>query len=204
MDGDWSGTAPTCVGEPNSHSILNTCTSLFLVMQQKIHALTWLLLLMDQSRTTLCPHHPIPDQYTLWLSTAVTWATIFKGTVVGLAKVMGLGVSYQHQHARVRLNTNFLSYVDRSCLDNTTFCHYTVVVTCPDLDKPAKGIISYIGGSINNSTVNTTAIYSCNSGYSLKGEENRICEVDGDWSGTAPTCVGKCLLRTCMHLSFLS
>ena len=77
--------------------------------------------------------------------------------------------------------------------------------TCNDLSEVANGNVSYYNsGSSNRRLVNAVATYSCNSGYSLEGGENRTCEVDGDWSGTAPTCVGKCLLHTCMHLSFLS
>ena len=63
--------------------------------------------------------------------------------------------------------------------------------TCSDLSEVVNGRISYNSGSSNRRSVNTVATYSCNSGFSLKGGEKRTCEVDSDWSGTAPTCIGE-------------
>ena len=36
-------------------------------------------------------------------------------------------------------------------------------------------------------------IYTCNDGYALKGDGNRVCQVDSMWNGTDPEC-GKWLL----------
>ncbi|KZC10086.1 Sushi, von Willebrand factor type A, EGF and pentraxin domain-containing protein 1 [Dufourea novaeangliae] len=38
--------------------------------------------------------------------------------------------------------------------------------------------------------------YSCLSGYELRGNPHRICNVDGKWSGLPPVCIG----RTCKNL----
>ena len=31
--------------------------------------------------------------------------------------------------------------------------------------------------------------YSCDTGYALSGEEERVCEVDSQWSGDPPACL---------------
>ena len=41
----------------------------------------------------------------------------------------------------------------------------------------------------DDQSVNSTATYSCNSGYSLEGgDPQRNCQYNGQWDGTAPTC----------------
>jgi len=37
-------------------------------------------------------------------------------------------------------------------------------------------------------TFNSTATYTCSSGYGMVGADKRTCQADGTWSGTAPTC----------------
>ena len=60
------------------------------------------------------------------------------------------------------------------------------VVRCRDLTAPANGNVDQPGN-----TVETVATYTCNDGYTLKGEESRTCRESGQWSGEAPTCVRK-------------
>ena len=35
------------------------------------------------------------------------------------------------------------------------------------------------------------ATYSCNLGHVLQGNQQRICQADGQWSGSTPRCVRK-------------
>jgi hypothetical protein len=53
------------------------------------------------------------------------------------------------------------------------------VVTCDALTDPTNGSVS---------TSNGTATYACNSGFELTSSATRTCNMDGTWSGTAPTC----------------
>ena len=55
-------------------------------------------------------------------------------------------------------------------------------ITCGELVEPANGDVEY------NRTFNSTATYSCDEGYTLTGNSQRICV--GLWSGSEPTCTG--------------
>jgi CUB/sushi domain-containing protein len=39
-----------------------------------------------------------------------------------------------------------------------------------------------------NNRPGTKAVYTCNKGYKLDGDETRLCLYDGTWEGKAPTC----------------
>ena len=54
---------------------------------------------------------------------------------------------------------------------------------CGNLTNPQNGKIT-----LTTTTFMSTANYSCNSGYTLSGNETRTCEASGTWSDTAPTC----------------
>ena len=58
--------------------------------------------------------------------------------------------------------------------------------TCPLLEDPVNGHVS-----VTALTVQSTATYSCNLGYVLIGEGNRMCEEGGAWSNEEPTCESK-------------
>lgn len=63
---------------------------------------------------------------------------------------------------------------------------YTGIVTCDDLPNPPKGNVVQ-----SDNTVGSTATYTCFDGYELLGEDTRICQDDGDWSGDEPLCIRK-------------
>lgn len=65
---------------------------------------------------------------------------------------------------------------------------YIVAVDCGPPDLPSAGF----GGLemfYDNTTFNNTAYYNCSDeALTLVGEEERICQADGTWSGEAPYC----------------
>ncbi len=65
--------------------------------------------------------------------------------------------------------------------------------SCSDLSL-TNGVINYNMGSPR--PVNTVATYTCNNGYTLRGDTTRTCGSDGQWSGNDPTCQGKSPLTT--------
>jgi hypothetical protein len=55
--------------------------------------------------------------------------------------------------------------------------------SCPALDNPMGGTVS-----APDLTPGATATYSCTVGNKLAGSATRMCQPDGTWDGTAPTC----------------
>ena len=61
---------------------------------------------------------------------------------------------------------------------------------CGTLTDPANGQVNNTAGT----TFGQTATYTCDIGYNLVGENTRICQADGIWSGIDPLCQGMLLL----------
>lgn len=60
-----------------------------------------------------------------------------------------------------------------------------IVDGCGPLSQPENGDVD---ASIT--TVGSVATYSCNPGYLISDDSQRNCQMDGFWSGSAPTCLG--------------
>ncbi|CAI7994708.1 P-selectin [Geodia barretti] len=60
------------------------------------------------------------------------------------------------------------------------------LVQCPDLSSPMSGslLISGTGAGVYQET----ATYACETGFNLVGMSMRVCQSDGTWSGSDPTC----------------
>ena len=58
-----------------------------------------------------------------------------------------------------------------------------LAVDCGQLPSPANGVVSLSG-----TVFDSTASYSCNTGFNVVGNTPRTCQADGQWSGMAPTC----------------
>lgn len=56
-------------------------------------------------------------------------------------------------------------------------------VDCGDLGDPINGQVSLSG-----TTFGSLAVYECNTGFSLVGNVERVCQDNEEWSGTVPTC----------------
>ncbi|XP_064382155.1 sushi, von Willebrand factor type A, EGF and pentraxin domain-containing protein 1-like isoform X4 [Halichondria panicea] len=57
-------------------------------------------------------------------------------------------------------------------------------IFCPKLTPPAYGAVND-----GNNRVGTKAVYTCNDGFEISGQSSRKCQLDGTWSGKAPTCI---------------
>ena len=55
---------------------------------------------------------------------------------------------------------------------------------CPDLSIP-NGVVT-ISPADQGYLSRTT--YECNDGFALKGDGNRVCQMDDTWNGTDPEC----------------
>ena len=56
---------------------------------------------------------------------------------------------------------------------------------CRALTSPTNGQVSHPSGT----TLGQRATYSCDTGYNLVGNNTRVCQATGVWSGSAPTCL---------------
>ena len=68
-----------------------------------------------------------------------------------------------------------------SCFNPIT---YFVYVDCRSLSHPINGTVDTSLGT----TYKKTAVYSCMTGFTLKGSYRRTCGETGQWSDDAPTC----------------
>ena len=68
---------------------------------------------------------------------------------------------------------------------NFAWCFFWVdyLVDCGRLRKPSHGIVS-----VDGTTHNSTALYTCLAGYDIQGNYNRTCLGNGSWSDVPPTC----------------
>ena len=66
---------------------------------------------------------------------------------------------------------------------------------CPDLEKPLNGDVN-----MKNQTLDSTAEYERNNGFTLTGGDHvRRCLAGASWSGKAPFCQCKfvCFIMAC-------
>ena len=56
------------------------------------------------------------------------------------------------------------------------------------------GSVQIVNGTVcyNGLNISSEANYSCSCGFSVLGNERRVCQRDGIWSGTTPQCVTDC------------
>ena len=53
------------------------------------------------------------------------------------------------------------------------------------------GIVPNGRGRSNGTYVTSVATFICNPGYILDGNRQRVCQLNGTWSGTVPQCPRK-------------
>ena len=60
---------------------------------------------------------------------------------------------------------------------------FTSVAVCGFLPDPVNGMVT-----ISGPTFGSIATYTCNTGYILIGDTERVCQGNGVWSGSEPVC----------------
>ena len=71
----------------------------------------------------------------------------------------------------------------------------SAAIPCGNLSSPVNGQVS-----VEGNTSGSQANYSCSEGYVLNGNSIRMCQSDGQWSGSEPTCEGQVLLCVCVRV----
>lgn len=59
---------------------------------------------------------------------------------------------------------------------------------CPNLESPENGVITLMEVGFEAGIL---ATYDCNEGYTISSflDATRVCQLSGEWSGEAPTCI---------------
>ena len=88
-----------------------------------------------------------------------------------------------------------------------TDCNVTDLgnVTQTEIEYPmcrsSVSSVSISGGAVcyNGTTVGSKAVYICNDGLILMGNEARVCQGDGNWNGSIPRCMPEKSSMFCSH-----
>ena len=80
--------------------------------------------------------------------------------------------------------------------------HFTIAITCPPLTAPTNGFVTYSSSTSDengNYAFSAMATYSCDTGFSLVGNNTRTCTGDsssttGVFEGEAAICERKQLI----------
>lgn len=118
----------------------------------------------------------------------------FDGTSVGSSAtyVCNIGFILNGNERRQCLRTGEWTGTDPTCKGIVTlslsplYDDHLTVVDCGPLSPPINGDIR-----VTITTFASSARYSCSAGFNLVGLEFRVCQVNGRWTGKAPTCRGK-------------
>ena len=62
---------------------------------------------------------------------------------------------------------------------------------CERVDCGDPGVIRNGDRALGSTTYLSRVVYFCVPGYVLDGNSNRVCEANGNWSGSLPTCISK-------------
>ena len=68
----------------------------------------------------------------------------------------------------------------------TEYISYTAAFQCPELFDIPNGEVEF-----SSRTPGSTATYTCDFGFVLQGDEQRVCMENETWSGEPPTCLRK-------------
>ena len=71
---------------------------------------------------------------------------------------------------------------------------YYSIVSCPIFTQLNNGMINCSLGEDRVHSYEDTCNFTCNIGYGLTGSETKICQSDGNWSGSDNVCSrSKCM-----------
>ena len=68
--------------------------------------------------------------------------------------------------------------------------------SCERVDCGDPGRVTNGDRVLGLTTFRSQVVYYCNRGYLLDSGSTRTCQADGEWSGSLPSCVGRCRLQS--------
>ena len=84
--------------------------------------------------------------------------------------------THTHMHTRTRTHTHAHAHTH-------THTHTHTASGCGRLKPPDNGDVQLTG-----TTIGSSATYSCSEGFNLEGDNIRVCQESGEWSGVEPVC----------------
>ncbi|XP_060586067.1 sushi, von Willebrand factor type A, EGF and pentraxin domain-containing protein 1-like [Ruditapes philippinarum] len=177
-DGSWEAAPPTCVGCPTPNApgsgtvVLSTSSS-------------------STIATFSCgTGYTLNSTSVLTCTSAGTWDYPTPYCICVPPSALTNGEVNLSDDFRTVTYTCHVGYVlvgsaTRTCQDDGTGWDgiSPVCVLCPSLDEPSSGTVT-----LSTSGTQTKATYTCDAGYNLNGDEERMCNSDGTWSMSEPTC----------------
>ena len=94
-----------------------------------------------------------------------------------------------HMHARTLVHTQTHTHTHMHTRTHAhahthnTHTHTHTASGCGRLKPPDNGDVQLTG-----TTIGSSATYSCSEGFNLEGDNIRVCQESGEWSGVEPVC----------------
>ena len=92
--------------------------------------------------------------------------------------MMETGVVVTRHVVEVQNNSLFFTYI----------CYTSIPVTCPPLSGPNGRNVDCSLGDDGVPSFEDTCSINCATGYELTGNDTRVCQSDGSWSGINNVC----------------
>ncbi|HVZ73733.1 MAG TPA: hypothetical protein VHJ20_15240 [Polyangia bacterium] len=187
-DGTWSGTAPTCTIKncgtltgPTNGSIAVTTTTYGSTATYSCNDSSGYALAGAATRTCGADGNWSGTAPTCVIRDCGALTNPTNGSVSDPTTTVGATATYS-------CTTGYgpSGSATRTCQTNGAWSGTAptcVIAQCPALNSPTGGSVS-----APNLTYGSTAMYTCNTGYSLVGIASRTCQASGTWSGSPPTC----------------
>jgi CUB/sushi domain-containing protein len=169
-NGTWSGTEPTCTGNPCSPDLVApTNGSVNRTTGANGDEATYacnqgFTLSGDATRTCLADG--------AWSGTAPTCTAVMTGCTPNPCV-----------HSAACTPVGATGYSCGTCDAGWTGANCDMPITCSGAVAPTNG-----GVSSDTATFGMAVTYTCNAGYTLNGGATRSCQADGTFAGTPPTC----------------
>ena len=85
---------------------------------------------------------------------------------------------------------------------SVTMLLFSIVTACLAPEHPVTGSAG-LTIQFNSTVFGSTAVYSCSSDYVLVGNSTRVCQTDGNWTGSPSHCRGKKFIHIIIASDYL-
>lgn len=177
-NGTWSGTPPSCMCSSATNPTNGTVSPSADGLTVSYTCNIGFVLIGSATRTCNITSNN-------WTSTSPTCNKCqdLTAPLNGTYNVTSTGITSVVTYTCVK-GTTLNGTTNRTCQSDQTWSQVAPICTsCQTLSDPLKGSVS----TATNGSM-TTATYSCDANFSLTGNASLVCQANGTWSGTPPSC----------------